>query len=77
MLVLANSSYKISWKTSLGVRKTSCYIFLLTGLRIYTGEYKDQGPMLCPTEGRALQGPRALDSPVYLIRKPGSKKFIA
>ena len=28
-------------------------IFLLTGLRIYT-----------PTEGRALRGPRALDSPV-------------
>ena len=39
-------------------------IFLLTGLRIYTGEYKAQGPMLCPTEGRALRGPRALYSPV-------------
>ena len=39
-------------------------IFLLTGLRIYTGEYKAQGPTLCPTEGRALQGPRALYSPV-------------
>ena len=39
-------------------------IFLLTGLRIYTGEYKAQGPTLCPTEGRALRGPQALDSPV-------------
>ena len=39
-------------------------IFLLTGLRIYTGEYKAQGPTLCPTEGRALRGPRALYSPV-------------
>ena len=27
------------------------YIFLLTGLRIYTSEYKAQGPTLCPTEG--------------------------
>ena len=34
-----------------------CTIFLLTGLRIYTGEYKAQGPTLCPTEGRALRGP--------------------
>ena len=39
-------------------------IFLLTGLRIYTGEYKAQGPTLCPTEGRVLRGPRALNSPV-------------
>ena len=39
-------------------------IFLLTGLPIYTGEYKAQGPTLCPTEGRASRGPRALDSPV-------------
>ena len=39
-------------------------IFLLTGLRIYTGEYKAQGPTLCPTEGRALRGPLALYSPV-------------
>ena len=39
-------------------------IFLLTGLRIYTGEYKAQGPTLCPTVGRALRGPRALYSPV-------------
>ena len=39
-------------------------IFLLTGLRIYTGEYKAQGLTLCPTEGRALRRPRALDSPV-------------
>ena len=39
-------------------------IFLLTGLRIYTGEYNAQGPTLCPTEGRALRGPRALYSPV-------------
>ena len=39
-------------------------IFLLTGLRIYMGEYKAQGPTLCPTEGRALRGPRALYSPV-------------
>ena len=39
-------------------------IFLLTGLRIYTGEYKAQGPTLCPTEGRALRGQRALYSPV-------------
>ena len=39
-------------------------IFLLTGLRIYTGEYKAQGPTLCPTEGRALRGPGALYSPV-------------
>ena len=50
----------------------SLHVFLLTGLRIYTGEYKAQGP----TEGRALRGPRALDSPVQ-IRKPVSKKFIA
>ena len=27
-------------------------IFLLTGLRICMGEYKAQGPTLCPTEGR-------------------------
>ena len=40
------------------------HIFLLTGLRIYTGKYKAQGPTLCPTEGRALRGPRALYSPV-------------
>ena len=39
-------------------------IFLLTGLRIYMGEYKAQGLTLCPTEGRALRGPRALYSPV-------------
>ena len=39
-------------------------IFLLTGLRIYTVEYKAQGPTLCPTEGRALRGPRALYSHV-------------
>ena len=50
-------------------RSTKCkryidIIFLLTGLRIYTGEYKAQGPTLCPTEGRALRGPRALYSPV-------------
>ena len=44
--------------------KMVTYIFLLTGLRIYTGEYKAQGPTLCPTEGRALRGPRALYSPV-------------
>ena len=43
---------------------TCITIFLLTGLRIYTGEYKAQGPTLCPTEGRALRGPRALYSPV-------------
>ena len=46
------------------MRCTGRDIFLLTGLRIYTGEHKAQGPTLCPTEGRALQGPRALDSPV-------------
>ena len=47
-------------------KRFGCYItiFLLTGLRIYTGEYKAQGPTLCPTEGRALRGPRALCSPV-------------
>ena len=39
-------------------------IFFLTGLRIYTGEYKAQGRMLYPTEGRALRGPRALYLPV-------------
>ena len=50
--------------------------FLLTDLHIYTGEYKAQGPTLCPTEERALRGPRALDSPVQ-IRKPVNKKFIA
>ena len=44
--------------------KSGNNILLLTGLRIYTGEYKAQGPTLCPTEGRALRGPRALDSPV-------------
>ena len=36
----------------------------ISGLRIYTGDYKAQGPTLFPTEGRALRGPRALDSPV-------------
>ena len=36
-------------------------IFLPTGLRIYTREYKAQGLTLCPTEGRALRGLRALD----------------
>ena len=46
------------------VRALVYNIFLLTGLRIYTGEYKAQGPTLCPTEGRALRGPRDLDSPV-------------
>ena len=50
------------------IRKSGYTIFLLTGLRIYTGEYKAQGPTLCPTlcptEGRALRGPRALYSPV-------------
>ena len=45
-------------------RQAFCITFLLTGLRIYTGEYKAQGPTLCPTEGRALRGPRALYSPV-------------
>ena len=46
-------------------RRVTCYtIFLLTGLRIYTVEYKAQGPTLCPTEERALRGPRALYSPV-------------
>ena len=39
-------------------------IFLLTGLRIYMGEYKAQGPTLCLTEGRALRRLRALYSPV-------------
>ena len=47
-----------------GVGNSNLIIFLLTGLRIYTGEYKAQGPTLCPTEGRALRGPRALYSPV-------------
>ena len=42
-------------------------IFLLTGLRIYTGEYKAQGPTLCPTEERALRGLRALE--VYYLTK--------
>ena len=36
------------------------FIFLLTGLHIYMGESKAQGQ----TFGRALRGPRALDSPV-------------
>ena len=48
----------------LGIQKIVSIIFLLTGLRIYMGEYKAQGPTLCPTEGRALRGPRALYSPV-------------
>ena len=48
----------------LGTKLCENIIFLLTGLRIYTGEYKAQGPTLCPTEGRALRGPRALYSPV-------------
>ena len=51
-------------------------IFLLTGLYIYTGEYKAQGPMLCSIKGRALRGPRALYLPIE-IRKPVSRKFIA
>ena len=40
-------------------KDTGNIIFLLTGLRIYTGEYKAQGPTLCPTEGRTLRGPQA------------------
>ena len=72
---LATTAYvKVVWKsqtrekvlppdlTSVGT--TLCSIFLLTGLRIYMGEYKAQGPTLCPTEGRALRGPRTLYSPV-------------
>ena len=52
-------------KTSIYDVNTKCAaIFLLTGLGIYTGEYKAQGQTLCPTEGRALRGPRALYSPV-------------
>ena len=31
-----------------------CIIFLLTGLRIYTGEYKAQGPKGGHYEGRGL-----------------------
>ena len=46
------------------LKKVVRIIFLLTGLHIYTDEYKAQGPTLCPTEGRALRGPRALYSPV-------------
>ena len=38
---------------------TCTIIFLLTGLRIYTGEYKAQGPTLgqtlCPTEGQCTK----------------------
>ena len=34
----------------------SSTIFLLTGLRIYTGEYKAEGPTLCPTEGGHYEG---------------------
>ena len=55
--------FEVSGRYSLQV-VTPNTIFLLTGLRIYTGEYKAQGSTLCPTEGRALRGPRALDSPV-------------
>ena len=55
-------NYKISVQMILSIRIDN--IFLLTGLCIYTGEYKAQGPTLCPTEGRALRGPRALYSPV-------------
>ena len=43
--------------TSLMVNSRRFSTFLLTGLRIYTGEYKAQGPTL-------LRGPRALDSSV-------------
>ena len=46
------------------LKRQDIIIFLLIGLRIYTGEYKAQGSTLCPTEGRALRGPRVLDSPV-------------
>ena len=46
------------------VQQYESSIFLLTGLRIYTGEYKARGPTLCPTEGRALRGRRPLCSPV-------------
>ena len=81
MVVPENMFSSFYWKST--VRKVflepsyTCHsIFLLTGLRIYTGDYKAQGPTLCPTEGRALLGQRALYSPV-LIRKPVSKKFIA
>ena len=45
---------------------TSFYDFyLLTNWLAYLyRRNKVQGPTLCPTEGRALRGPRALDSPV-------------
>ena len=56
-----NPLIKIAWQR---LDSTVSNIFLLTGLRIYTGEYKAQDPTLCPTEGRALRGPRALYSPV-------------
>ena len=80
MILLRNNLYKRSAVLDRSgidnLRFMDDTIFLLTGLRIYTGEYKAQGPTLCPTEWRALQGPRALYSPVQ-IRKPVSKKFIA
>ena len=59
----ANHCTRIPVETHI-VCKQGNNIFLLTGLRIYMGEYKAQGPTLCPTEGRALRGPWALDSPV-------------
>ena len=48
--------------------------FLLTGLRIYTGESKARGPHdALPSVGHYV-GPWALYSPVQ-IRKPVSKKI--
>ena len=49
--------------------------FLLTGLRIYTGESKARGPRnALPSVGHNV-GPWALYSPVQ-IRKPVSKKIV-
>ena len=52
-------------------------IFLLTGLRIYTSEYKAQGPTLCPTEGRALRGQRLCIRLYRYASQLGSYHFLA
>ena len=64
ILILHHMTMLRCWAMVSKQDRPSSHIFLLTGLRIYTGEYKAQGPTLCPTEGRALRGPRALYSPV-------------
>ena len=56
MIVISGSKKIILAHFQIGTyrRIFHAIIFLLTGLRIYTGEYKAQGPTLCPTEGEGI-----------------------